>query len=129
MARKIEEGEFSHGAGHLTEVWATIHNPPQHAARYRAAQAAKERTRGGGGGDPDWRTRDDNMGGWRDSIKALSQHPPTPPVEPWDCNIEEEQAAAVAAGTSTTTGEDEEEEENCETRANFGPKPSLMKWG
>ena len=46
------------------------------------------------------------MGGWRDSTQTLAKRPPTPPVEPWDCDIQEE----------THTEEDaEEEEENWDT--------------
>ena len=102
--------------------WA-INNPPPHAARYRAAQAAKARTRGGAGGDCDWRARDDNMGRRGDASKAIPQHPPTPPIEKWDCNIEEEEAAVAAAAANATDeeddgGEEEEEEENRDTASN-----------
>ena len=97
-----------------------------HAARYRASQAAKERAGRGAGGHRDWRQRDanGNLGGWRDSTQALPKRPPTPPVELWDCDIEELEAAKVAksdtpptpASTPTTDAEEEEAgEENWDT--------------
>ena len=92
----------------------SVNNPPPHAACYRASQAAKKGTGGGAGGDRDWRLRNDNLGGWRDGPKTLPQRPPTPPVEPWDCDIEGE--IPPTAPTSTPTEEDtEEEEENWDT--------------
>ena len=56
------------------------------------------------------------MGRWRNSTQALAQRPPTPPVELWDCEIEEIEAAKAKSGTppaptSTPTTEAEEEEE------------------
>ena len=49
------------------------------------------------------------MGGWRDAPKALPQRPPTPPVEKWDCEIEEEEAAAAAAAAKESSKQEEEE--------------------
>ena len=98
---------------HQSLGWA-LNNPPPHAARYRASQAAKARIRGGAGGNRNWRSRDDNMGGRGDGPKALPQRPFTPPMEMWDCEIEEEEAAAAAAKANEEDGEQtqEEEEEN-----------------
>ena len=48
------------------------------------------------------------MGGRGDRPQTLPAHPPTPPIEKWDCDLEEEEAEAAAE-------DQEEEEENWDT--------------
>ena len=55
------------------------------------------------------------MGGWRDSSQALPQRPPTPPVEPWDCDLKEELEATAPTSTPTREEDEGEEEENWDT--------------
>ena len=92
-----------------------VNNPPLHAARYRASQAAKKGAGGGAGRDSDWRARNDNLGGWRDCAQALPKCPPTPPIEPWDCDIEEATADKAPASTPTREDDKDEEEESWDT--------------
>ena len=65
--------------------------------------SAQKGVGGGAGRDRDWRARNDNLGGWRDSAQALPKCPPTPPIELWDCDVEEAAAAATTAPVSTPT--------------------------
>ena len=103
-----------------------VNNPPLHAARYRASQAAKKGAGGGAGRDRDWRARNDNLGGWRDSAQALPKCPPTPPIELWDCDIEE--AAAAAAATTTPTSTPTKEDDDEEDKENWDTAPDELSW-
>ena len=51
------------------------------------------------------------MGERGDRPQKLQEHPPTPAIEKWDCDIEEEEPKAAAAATD----QEEKEEENWDT--------------
>ena len=64
------------GMGHA------IQDPPPHAARYRAAKAAKTGLRGGAGRDRNWRVQSsDRVGGRGNCLQILPKRPPTPLTE------------------------------------------------